>query len=166
MTKLNKYTQLENTENSWTLAKRWAKFGDISAKHLLELCVHASESERKLSNELCEIATRLLQGVAKKEHATIEEIGNKWESPSHADFDGLTTCYGIFSHNEDRLAAFHATLIGQMNAIGYVDREIALTIEGASNFKYMIEDLPDGLEELYEKGFGHEFEECMYSING
>ena len=166
MTKLNKYTQLENTENSWTLAKRWARFGDISAKQLMELCTHASESERKLSNEICVVAERLVQGVAMKKRASIEDVGNEWDPPSNSEFEGLATCHNIFSHNERRLAAFHATLIGQMNAIGYVDREIALTIEGASNFKYMIEDLPDGLEELYEKGFGDEFEECMYSMEG
>ena len=164
MTKSNKYTRLESEEKSWELAQRWASFGEISAKQLLELCANGSEGERKLSKEISEIAARLLEGIKTKKRETIEDIGDEWESPSNADFEGLTTCYGTFSGDKLLLAAFHATLIGQMHAIGYANREIELTIEGASNFENMIGNLPDSLEELYEKGFGAEFEKCMYSI--
>ena len=160
MNKMERYKRLEKAESSWTIAQRWARFGELAAAQLAVKSIDKSEIEKELSIEIQTLAKSLVKGLENKDQSAIETVAKEWESPD-LDKEGLTTCAEIFSKNKGLLAAFHATQIGQMEAIGYSDKELQLPIEVASIYRTLEDYLPETLEEIYEHNFGSLFEECF-----
>ena len=161
MNRIEKYNRIESSETPWVLAKRWARFGELAAAQLSIKSSDGSEVEKELALEISTLAKNLVRGVDDKSLETIKTVANEWES-ADLEQEGLTTCNDIFANERDRLKAFHATQIGQMQAVGYADRELALPIEFASIYRALVEDASDSVDEVYDLDFGFMFEECFY----
>lgn len=166
MNNVEKYQQLERTESSWLIAKRWALFGELAAAQLCATSDNSTETGRKLSIEIQSLASGLVDAVENKNQEAIETIAMEWEQPN-LDKEGLVTCGEFFANDKDQLAAFHATQNGQMYAIGYADKELVLPIEIASTYRthYMdAQDISNTVEHIYSNlNFGSAFEECFFN---